>query len=311
MHTGSYVDPTAAPTEHAAAMRQVREGLLPLLDAIADDAAPWLLLEPTAGQGRSLCAGVEDLAPYLDALDHHPKAGICLDTCHVFAAGAPLDEPGGATATARPDRRDRRAGPAAAGARQRLDGRARRVQGPAPEDRRGPHRRRRVRASCSPTRRPTGCRSSSRRPGSRDPGNAGHPAAQEAAGVRREPDVAPARSLATLALLAITACWGSTFFLIKDLLDRVPTLDFLAVRFAIAGRAACSSSRRGRSARLTADVAPARARARRAVRRRPDPADRRARAHRRRASRASSPGMYVVATPLFAAAAAAHPDHRA
>jgi len=40
--------------------------------------------------------------------------------------------------------------------------------------------------------------------------------------------------LATLALLAMTACWGSTFFLIKDLLDRVPTLDFLAVRFTIA-----------------------------------------------------------------------------
>ncbi|GAB3768212.1 drug/metabolite transporter (DMT)-like permease [Nocardioides ginsengisegetis] len=40
--------------------------------------------------------------------------------------------------------------------------------------------------------------------------------------------------LATSALLAMTACWGSTFFLIHDLLDRVPTLDFLAVRFTIA-----------------------------------------------------------------------------
>ena len=40
--------------------------------------------------------------------------------------------------------------------------------------------------------------------------------------------------LATVVLLALAACWGSTFFLIKDLLDRVPTLDFLAVRFAIA-----------------------------------------------------------------------------
>ena len=40
--------------------------------------------------------------------------------------------------------------------------------------------------------------------------------------------------LATAALLAMTATWGSTFFLIKDLLDRVPTLDFLALRFAIA-----------------------------------------------------------------------------
>jgi drug/metabolite transporter (DMT)-like permease len=40
--------------------------------------------------------------------------------------------------------------------------------------------------------------------------------------------------LATGALLAVTACWGSTFFLIHDLLERVPTLDFLAIRFAIA-----------------------------------------------------------------------------
>src|SRR5699024_5317736 len=36
---------------------------------------------------------------YLEVLDNHPMLGICLDTCHVFAAGAPLDEPGGATAT--------------------------------------------------------------------------------------------------------------------------------------------------------------------------------------------------------------------
>ena len=43
--------------------------------------------------------------------------------------------------------------------------------------------------------------------------------------------------LATLALLALAACWGSTFFMIRDLLDRVPTLDFLAVRFTIAGLA--------------------------------------------------------------------------
>jgi drug/metabolite transporter (DMT)-like permease len=40
--------------------------------------------------------------------------------------------------------------------------------------------------------------------------------------------------LATLALLAITAAWGSTFFLTKDLVTRVPVLDYLAVRFAIA-----------------------------------------------------------------------------
>jgi len=43
--------------------------------------------------------------------------------------------------------------------------------------------------------------------------------------------------LATLALVAITATWGSTFYLIHDLLDRVPVLDFLAVRFTIASLA--------------------------------------------------------------------------
>lgn len=40
--------------------------------------------------------------------------------------------------------------------------------------------------------------------------------------------------LASAALLAMAASWGSTFYLIKDLLDRVPVTDFLAVRFAVA-----------------------------------------------------------------------------
>lgn len=89
VHTGSCVDERLVE----AGLRQVREGLLPLLDA-AD--APLLLLEPTAGQGRSLCARVEELGPYLDALDWHPKVGVCLDTCHAFAAGHDLATPGGA-----------------------------------------------------------------------------------------------------------------------------------------------------------------------------------------------------------------------
>jgi deoxyribonuclease IV len=97
VHTGSCVAEGGVDT----AMSQVREGLLPVLDALqhVDGKPPSLLLEPTAGGGRSLCAGVEDLGRYLAALDDHPGVGICLDTCHLFAAGAPLDEPGGATAT--------------------------------------------------------------------------------------------------------------------------------------------------------------------------------------------------------------------
>ena len=40
--------------------------------------------------------------------------------------------------------------------------------------------------------------------------------------------------LATLLLAGVTAVWGSTFFLIHDLVDHVPPADFLAVRFGIA-----------------------------------------------------------------------------
>jgi drug/metabolite transporter (DMT)-like permease len=40
--------------------------------------------------------------------------------------------------------------------------------------------------------------------------------------------------LATILLVALTAVWGSTFFLIKDLVEHVPPVDFLAVRFALA-----------------------------------------------------------------------------
>jgi drug/metabolite transporter (DMT)-like permease len=39
---------------------------------------------------------------------------------------------------------------------------------------------------------------------------------------------------AALALMSVTAAWGSTFFLIKDVVTRIPPADFLAVRFALA-----------------------------------------------------------------------------
>lgn len=44
-------------------------------------------------------------------------------------------------------------------------------------------------------------------------------------------------ALATLGLLAMTAVWGSTFVLIKDVVARMPVADFLAVRFSVAALA--------------------------------------------------------------------------
>lgn len=43
-----------------------------------------------------------------------------------------------------------------------------------------------------------------------------------------------AELLATFGLLLMTAVWGSTFVLIKDVVARMPVADFLAVRFVIA-----------------------------------------------------------------------------
>ncbi len=90
VHTGSAV----AKGRYDEAMTQVRELLLPLLDALPDDAPP-VLLEPTAGQGQSLCSTLEELDEYLHRLEHHPRLGICVDTCHFFAAGHDLAADGG------------------------------------------------------------------------------------------------------------------------------------------------------------------------------------------------------------------------
>ncbi len=94
VHTGSAVD--AAHIEKA--WKQIHEGMMPILNALPDD-SPFLLLEPTAGQGQSLVKKLDDLENYLKALEYHPKVGICLDTCHVFAAGHDIAKKGGMTKT--------------------------------------------------------------------------------------------------------------------------------------------------------------------------------------------------------------------
>ncbi|WBB79990.1 deoxyribonuclease IV [Micromonospora sp. WMMD882] len=94
-HAGSSVD----AAHDAAARRQVREALLPLLDATDAADGPMLLVEPTAGGGRSLASRMEHLGPYLDAVDGHPRLGVCFDTCHAWAAGHDLAAEGGLTAT--------------------------------------------------------------------------------------------------------------------------------------------------------------------------------------------------------------------
>ncbi|RLS35297.1 MAG: deoxyribonuclease IV [Planctomycetota bacterium] len=55
--------------------------------------AAGILVETTAGQGSCLGHSFEEIAAILariDAAGHGSRVGVCLDTCHVFAAGYPL-----------------------------------------------------------------------------------------------------------------------------------------------------------------------------------------------------------------------------
>jgi len=46
-----------------------------------------ILLETTAGQGSSLGHRFEDLAELINMTEKKDRIGVCLDTCHIFAAG--------------------------------------------------------------------------------------------------------------------------------------------------------------------------------------------------------------------------------
>jgi deoxyribonuclease-4 len=63
----------------------VRPALSTLLELTTDDL--WLCMENTAGAGGTIGRGVDELAALCDAVDRHPRLGICLDSCHWWASG--------------------------------------------------------------------------------------------------------------------------------------------------------------------------------------------------------------------------------
>lgn len=60
-----------------------------LFDELPDDEVV-LCLESTAGQGSTLGRSFEELATIIAAVEDSRRVGVCLDTCHLFAAGFPL-----------------------------------------------------------------------------------------------------------------------------------------------------------------------------------------------------------------------------
>lgn len=50
-----------------------------------------VLLETMAGQGSSIGKKLEDLAQIIDETENKKHIGVCVDTCHIFAAGYKFD----------------------------------------------------------------------------------------------------------------------------------------------------------------------------------------------------------------------------
>jgi len=85
------------PGSHKGAGEQVgldlcADSLRRVLDR-TEDLGVGILLETTAGQGNDLGAKFEHLGYLIDRCGDHPRLAVCVDTCHIFAAGYDLRKP--------------------------------------------------------------------------------------------------------------------------------------------------------------------------------------------------------------------------
>ena len=77
----------------------LEEGMARIVRTIArllentDSAGPRILLETTAGQGSGIGFRFEQIAVMLKEIASPARTGVCLDTCHIFAAGYDIRTP--------------------------------------------------------------------------------------------------------------------------------------------------------------------------------------------------------------------------
>jgi deoxyribonuclease-4 len=72
------------------AVEVVAPALRELLELTTDDL--WLCMENAAGAGGTIGRSVAELASLCDAVDGHPRLGICLDSCHWWASGVDVSD---------------------------------------------------------------------------------------------------------------------------------------------------------------------------------------------------------------------------
>ena len=77
------------------------ERAVPALREVLDRCSEttWLLLENSAGAGGTIGRSIDELATIVDALDGHPRLGVCLDSCHLYVSGIDVGEPRAVAAT--------------------------------------------------------------------------------------------------------------------------------------------------------------------------------------------------------------------
>ena len=66
-------------------LERATEGLVELLDGYDGDT--WVCMENSAGTGGTIGRSLEELVGLLDRAGRHPRLGVCLDSCHLFASG--------------------------------------------------------------------------------------------------------------------------------------------------------------------------------------------------------------------------------
>jgi deoxyribonuclease-4 len=81
LHPGCYTRGSEAE-----GLELIADGLLELVRQ-RRHGRTMVLLEQTAGQGTSLGTTFEQLASIIAKAGEHPRVGVCLDTCHLLAAG--------------------------------------------------------------------------------------------------------------------------------------------------------------------------------------------------------------------------------
>jgi deoxyribonuclease IV len=65
------------------------ERVVPALAEILErcNETTWLCMENSAGEGGTIGRSIEELTLLYEALDRHPRLGVCLDSCHLFVSG--------------------------------------------------------------------------------------------------------------------------------------------------------------------------------------------------------------------------------